>query len=134
MHFLCVAALGFLLGCNESKTHQIFYGATPRPVVSITIGTVTAVKPLRLRGLRSASMISPDRLAIIKMDKTLKGPGVGERIRLAYEAGRHNAPVTNSTYVFLWDEAGNCIRYFSLVGDFYLKDDRQTPLADLMKE
>lgn len=130
--FLCgVVSLG-LAGCDSGmKTHQLFYGTTPPPVVSITVGDVEMVKSTGKSGLASPSMVSPNQLAVVKMVDVLKGKGVGDRIGLAYEAGRSNEPAAKARYVFFWDQTGRCVQYFSVKGKFYVKDGRELPLEDL---
>jgi hypothetical protein len=124
-----------VVGCeSDVKTHQLFYGTTPPPVISITIGDVEAVKSIGKGGLPSPSMISPNQLAIVKMVDVLKGQGVGERIGLAYEAGRSNEPVAKQKYVFLWDQTGKCIQYFTVKGNVYVKDGHEIPLDELKKQ
>ena len=128
----CVVILIGVAGCDSDiKTHQLFYGATLPPVVSITVGEVEAVKVKGNSGLSSPSIISPNRLAIVKMSEVLKGNGVGERIALAYEIGRNNEPMVKQKYVFFWDQSGRCVQYFSVNGRFYIKDGRELLLEDL---
>lgn len=134
--FLFYAVILFVvIGCeSDVKTHQLFYGTTPPPVISITVGDVETVKSIGKSGLPSPSMVSPNQLAIVKMVDILKGQGVGERIGLAYEAGRNNEPVAKQKYVFLWDETGKCIQYFTVKGNFYVKDGREISLDELKKQ
>lgn len=123
-----------MVGCDSDvKTHQMFYGTTPPPVVSITVGVVETVKPTGKSSLPSPSMISPNQLAIVKMLDVLKGEGVGGRVGLAYEAGRSNETVAKQKYVFLWDQTGRCVQYFSVKGNSYLKDGHEIPLEELKK-
>jgi hypothetical protein len=129
---LLCAVIALVSGCDSDvKTHQLFYGTTPPPVASITVGDVDAVKSISKRGLPSPSMISPNQLAIIKMVNVLRGQGVGERIGLAFEAGRSNEPTAKQRYVFFWDQTGKCVQYFTVKGDLYIKDGREVPLAEL---
>ncbi len=132
---LCAVIMLGVVGCeSDAKIHQLFYGTTPPSVVSITIGDVESVKSTGKGGLPSPSMVSPNQLAIVKMVNILKGQGVGEKIGLAYDAGRSNEPVAKQRYVFLWDQSGECIRYFTVKGNLYVKDGREIPLAELKKQ
>src|SRR5258705_13255148 len=106
-----------VVGCESNvKTHQLFYGTTPPPVASISVGDVETVKSIGKGGLPPPSMVSPNQLAIVKIVDVLKGQSVGQRIGLAYEAGRSNELVAKQRYVFLWDQTGRCIEYCKVKG------------------
>jgi hypothetical protein len=131
---ICAAIALVASGCESGRrTHQLFYGTTPPPVVSVTVGDVEAIKSIGRGVLTSPSIISPNQLAVIKMVEILKGEGVGERIGIAYEEGISNEFVVKQRYVFLWDQTETCIQYFTVKGKFYVKDGREIPLDELKK-
>ncbi|MGN6385951.1 MAG: hypothetical protein ACTHMT_06890 [Verrucomicrobiota bacterium] len=132
--FSSAIVLVALFGCKQDvQRHDLFYGSTQPPIVSITIGDVQFVKPIHKSTgpLTSPSMISPNRLAVVNTVEILKGQGVGQRIGLAYEAGRKYEPLPKHRYVFLWDPTGKCIQYYPVQSEFYIKDGREIPLKNL---
>jgi hypothetical protein len=79
-----------LFGCKQHvQRHDLFYGSTQPPIVSITIGDVQFVKPIHKSTgpLTSPSMISPNRLAVVNTVEILKGKA------LVNELAWHTRPV-----------------------------------------
>lgn len=81
--------------------------------------------------LQSPSVISPNQVAVIRTVETIKGEEGEDRMALAFESQRANAPLAKQKYVFFWDQAGKCIRYCLVKGDLYVQDGQEVPLAKL---
>ena len=121
-----------MLGCKpDMKVHQMFYGTTSPSVTSITVGMVETIKPTSKGMIQSPSVISPDQIAFVRTIETVKGEKGEDWMGLAFESQRANAPVVKQKYVFFWDQAGKCIRYCSVKGDFYVQDGQEVPLGKL---